>query len=166
MKGSRSLLVLPLLMIANLADATNISVSGKVILVPCTVDADTVNKEVELPKAQAHNLASAGTGADWADFDLVLSNCPSSITTATALFSGTADVDDATTYKNIGTGQNVSLQMVARNDVYGNGSSMKKNIDNTTHEATFPLSARIYSPKGGAIAGTFNSVVNVTFSYQ
>ncbi|WP_407438867.1 fimbrial protein [Lelliottia sp.] len=169
MTGSRFIFMLPLLSIVAIANATDLNISGKVVASPCTVDTASVSKEVELPRLQAHSLADAGTGGEWVDFNLDLNNCPVSTSQATATFSGTPDANDSTAYKNTGTASNVALQLSAKDDadtLYANGSNMKADINSSTHSATFPLSARMYSPTGGVTQGTFISVVNISFTYQ
>ncbi|MBS3045962.1 fimbrial protein [Enterobacter mori] len=169
MTGYRFGFILSLLAMTSMAEAVDINISGKVTASPCTVDTQSVSKEVELPKLQTHSLEDAGTGGDWVNFSLDLNNCPESTSQASATFTGTADAKDATAYKNTGTATNIALQLAAQNQtstLYGNGSTMKVDIDASTHKATFPLAARMYTPEGGVSQGTFVSVVNVSFTYQ
>ena len=42
---------------------------------------------------------------------------------------------------------------------------MKVNVDSATHEALFPLVARMYSEQGNAQSGTLASVMELNFSY-
>ncbi|MFO6296571.1 fimbrial protein [Rahnella selenatireducens] len=149
---------------ASAAD-TAINIQGKVIASPCVVNSDTINKLVELPKVEARSF-SAGSGGDWVDFDLDLENCPVYLKSAVARFSGVPDENEATMYKNDGSAKNIALQMSARTTNYGNGSMMKVDVKSSTHSATFPLSARMYSPKGDVGKGTFSSTVGVDFTYQ
>ncbi|MGN7790332.1 fimbrial protein [Enterobacter sp. 22452] len=148
------------------SEGPSINISGIVVAASCTIDSDTVDKQVTLPKTQAHSMADAGTGSDWVDFNLNLSACPAYLQSVTVKFTGTPDDKDNTTYKNTGDAQNVSLQLAARTTNYGNGSTMKVDVDSATHTAVFPLSARIYSPTGGATLGTFGAVVSLDFTYQ
>ncbi|MRS88944.1 type 1 fimbrial protein [Enterobacteriaceae bacterium RIT714] len=161
-------MIIPFLLASGMAHATgtNIDIKGRLIANSCTIDTGTVEKEITLPSVQAHDLSEADTGGDWVNFTLDVTKCPAYLNTVTVKFSGTPDTDDSTTYKNLGNADNVALQL-ATNDVnYGNGSTMKVNVDQTNHSAKFPLSARIYSPKGGATRGTFNSVISVDFTWQ
>lgn len=162
------LMACPLLVLAGNATAADskMEIQGTIVAGACKVDDDTVNKVVQLPKTQAHSLVDAGTGSDWVDFNLTLSQCPAYMTSATAKFSGTPDTDDNTTYKNTGDAKHVSLQLAARTTIYGNGSSMKVSVDSASHSAEFPLSARMYTAKGGVTLGSFAAVVGVDFTYQ
>ncbi|WP_373327443.1 fimbrial protein [Cronobacter turicensis] len=147
---------------------TVINIHGKVTANPCTVDADTVDKQIDLGTFYRSQLTTAGQGSDWNDFSLLLTQCPVSTTSATVTFSGTADTDDATAFKNSGDAANVALRLSSADHAttYSNGGSMKVTIDASTKKATFPPSARIFTPKGGAGAGSFNSVLNVDFTYE
>lgn len=168
MKGYLAVMVLPLLLAGGAANAagTSIDVKGKLIANPCTIDTDTVKKNITVPATQAHAMADAASGGDWVDFALDVNKCPVYLKTVKVTFTGPADTDDATTYKNTGDAKNVSLQLAANSTNYGNGSTMQVNVDQATHSATFPLSARMYSAKGGATQGSFGAVVNFDFTYQ
>jgi minor fimbrial subunit len=150
------------------ADDTNINISGTVVASACTVDTDTVNKTVEFAPVQKKVLSNAGDGGAWSDFDLLVNNCPLGTTAVTAKLTGTVDTQDATAWKNTGTSSNVALRIASRDHatVYSNNSTMKVNVDTNTHSSTFPLSARIFTPQGSVVAGTFISVMNVDFTYQ
>ncbi|MFK3661107.1 fimbrial protein [Scandinavium sp. NPDC088450] len=147
------------------ADGT-LNISGKVVASACTVDVNTVDRTIDLGSIQSFDLRSPTSGGEWVDFTLEVNQCPAGLNFATAKFSGDPDSNDVTTYKNTGTSTGASLQLGARTTIYGNGTSMKSSVDPSTHKATFPLSARIYSAKGNATSGTFHSVVNLTFTYQ
>lgn len=168
MKGYLAVMVLPLILAGTGAHAagTSIDVKGRLVANPCTVDTNTVKKNITVPSTQAHAMTDAASGGDWVDFALDVNKCPVYLKTVTVTFTGPADKDDPTTYKNTGDAKNVSLQLAANQVNYGNGSTLQVNVDQTTHSATFPLSARMYSAKGGATQGTFGAVVNFDFTYQ
>ncbi|MBT1713643.1 type 1 fimbrial protein [Enterobacter dykesii] len=145
---------------------TTINIVGKVVAIPCIVSEETISKEVELPVTEARSMAEPGSGSGWVDFELELDDCPFYLKKAIATFTGVPDKDDKTTFKNLGDAANVSLQMVAQSTTYGDASQMKVDINSSTNKASFPLSARIYSAKGNAGKGTFNTIVGVSFTYQ
>ncbi|HKM95723.1 MAG TPA: fimbrial protein [Buttiauxella sp.] len=153
---------------ASAADMVNISVTGRVVATPCVVDTDTVSKQVDLGQAFANNLNQPGGNPVWKDFQLLLTQCPAATHSATATFSGDVDSTDPTAFKNLGTGVNSALQMTNTDHsvIYGNASQMTVNVDNSTRQAIFPLSARIFSPAENATGGTFNAAVSVVFTYQ
>ncbi|WP_421512492.1 fimbrial protein (plasmid) [Enterobacter sp. JS8-1] len=149
------------------ADAL-LTLNGNVVASPCTVDTDTVNKTVDLGAAQRRDLQTAGEGAEWQDFGLLLTNCPPGTTKVTASLSGTADTQDATAWKNSGTSGNMALRIASSDHatVYALGYILEQNVDISTRSAHFPMSARMFTPQGNATAGTFRSVINVDFTWQ
>ena len=86
----------------------------------------------------------------------------------TATFSGVPSGVAGDLYANTGDATNVAVQVAQRNNtalIQGNGSTMKVNVDSATHEALFPLVARMYSEQGNAQSGTLASVMELNFSY-
>ncbi|MCB5947082.1 fimbrial protein [Enterobacter sp. TCD1-1] len=147
---------------------TNINVTGQVIASPCVVDTGTVSKVVNLGEDTKQNLINAGDGGVWSDFDLLVQNCPAGTSSVTAKFTGNADTQDPTAWKNSGTSNNVALRIASRDHAttYSVNSTMQVNVDSSTRSSTFPLSARMFTPQGNSTAGTFQSVMNVDFTYQ
>ena len=146
----------------------SISVSGKVVASPCSVDTDTVNKTVDLGPLQRRDLQTAGEGGEWQNFDLLLTNCPAGTTRGTATLSGTPDTDDASAWKNSGTSEKMALRIASRDhsQTVAPGDSLDQNVNISTRSASFPLSARMFTPQGSATAGTFQAVMNVDFTWQ
>ncbi|MBI3311397.1 MAG: type 1 fimbrial protein, partial [Serratia liquefaciens] len=66
-----------------------------------------------------------------------------------------------------GTATGVALQLSNADSslILANNASLSVDIDKA-RKAEFPLTARIYSPKGLSESGTFVSVVQVNLSYQ
>ena len=168
MQRYRYLLILSLLFFVGLANAEDISIHGRVVDKPCTIDVDTESKLVNLGRLMVVRLRNAGSGSDWVNFELLLKDCSSSTVSVTATFSGEPDINDATAFKNLGTASNVALQMsnADHSVIYGTASQKIVPITTDTHKAIFPLSARIISPLGNVKSGTFRSVVNVDFTFQ
>lgn len=147
---------------------TALNLSGTVVASPCTIDTDTVDKLVQFQSLQRMDLVTAGAGGEWQDFALQLSNCPMGTQQVTVTFLGAADDDDTTAWKNNGTATQVALRLTnnLHSTIYSKGSTQQVNVDTLTGKATFPLSARIFTPTGNAGAGTFRSVVNLDFTWQ
>ena len=167
MQRYRYLLILSLLLVGQ-ANAEDISIQGRVVDKPCTIDVDTESKLVNLGTVMATRFRNAGSASNWVDFELLLRDCSSSTVSVTATFSGEPNVDDATAFKNLGSANNSALQMsnAEHTVIYGSGSQKIVPIIADTHQAIFPLSARIISPLGNVRSGTFRSVVNVDFTFQ
>lgn len=147
---------------------SNINITGQVVTSPCVVDTGTVSKVVDLGQESKQNLINAGDSGIWSDFDLLVRNCPVGTSSVTATFTGNADMQDLTAWRNSGTSYNVALRIASRDHAtfYSVNSTMRANIDSSTHSAIFPLSARMFTPQGNSIVGTFQSVMNVDFTYQ
>lgn len=162
------LLILSLLLLVGQANAEDISIHGRVVDNPCTIDVDTESKQIYLGRPGVGDLKIAGLGTRWVNFELLLIDCPGSLSSVTATFSGEEDVNDARAFKNLGASRNVALQMTNSDHsvIYGNASQKVVALDISTLRAIFPLSARIISPLGNATIGSFNAVVNVDFTYQ
>lgn len=147
--------------------ATNINLSGTVVASPCTIDTDTISKVVEFQQGRSRNMQEAGSGGEWQDFQLLLTQCPLTTRKASVKFTGTVDPNDSTAFINTGTAHNVALRLadISHNVIYSNESTITANVI-SDRSITFPLSARMFTPLGNVEGGTFSSIVNVTFTYQ
>ncbi|MBL7634341.1 MULTISPECIES: fimbrial protein [Atlantibacter] len=145
-----------------------ISVTGNVVASPCTVDTNTVNKTVDLGSLQRLDLQNAGEGGDWHDFELLLTNCPLGTVTVKAQLSGTPAPGDATAWQNSGSSGNMALRITSRDHltIIAPGSSLTSNVNTSNRTASFLLSAKMFTPQGNAVAGSFQSVMNVDFTWQ
>ncbi|CAI1771452.1 fimbrial protein [Serratia fonticola] len=147
--------------------ATDLTINGRVVATPCTVDTASVSQDVDFGQVRLNEMRVAGNASDWQSFEIKLVNCPPSTTSATVTFSGTPATADATLYANTGTAVNAAVQLAqAANKtlVQGNGSSMTVSVD-AQHNATYALAGRlmIFSDTG---PGTFSSIVQMAFTYQ
>jgi minor fimbrial subunit len=152
-----------------LAESVTVNVTGNVIASPCTVDTGSVSQDVNFGQQIATKLNVVGTASDWQSFQVKLVNCPASTRKATVTFNGIAFATDTTLYSNAGTATGVAIQMAQDNDknqIQGNGSSMTVDVDATLHTATYALAGRLISPSHNSGAGTVNSIVQMSFTYQ
>ncbi|MBL5863881.1 type 1 fimbrial protein [Serratia fonticola] len=147
--------------------ATDLTINGRVVATPCTVDTASVSQDVDFGQVRLNEMRVAGNASDWQSFEIKLVNCPPSTTSATVTFSGTPATADATLYANTGTAVNAAVQLAqAANKtlVQGNGSSMTVAVD-AQHNATYALAGRLMV-FGDTGPGTFSSVVQMNFTYQ
>ncbi|MFS7241162.1 fimbrial protein [Serratia proteamaculans] len=144
--------------------ATEVNVSGKIIAAPCTVDA-SINQTLDFGDVKSQTLQTPGTGSPWEAFNLTLSLCPASTSKAIVTFSGTPDIQENTAFAHTGTASGVALQLSSSSVILADKSSLTALVD-PSHNAIFPLAARVYSPTGKSSAGTFRSMVQVSMSYQ
>lgn len=150
------------------AQALDLNINGTVVASPCTVDTSSVSQDVDFGMVRNTDLKDAGSVSAWKSFSVNLNNCPASTTQAQVTFTGNPAQEDATMYDNTGTASNVVVQMAADADkskLLGNGTSMTVNID-AQHKATYLLAGRLVSINGNTGPGTFNSVVQLNFTYQ
>ncbi|EBG2395036.1 type 1 fimbrial protein [Salmonella enterica subsp. enterica] len=151
------------------SQAANIDLTGTVVASPCVVDTNTREQTVTFEQARAVDYTEVGKTSEWQDFELTLSSCPVSTRQVTALFSGNADDVDTTKFANTqGSASGMALQLMTRDrqtEISPEGT-LEVKVDNESHKAVFPLSARMYTPTGQVSAGEFQTIVQLTFTYQ
>lgn len=164
---SRLLWILISALLCSSSWAMDINLSGVVVATPCTIDTNTQNKLVQFDQLNSRHLVAAGSAGDWKEFQLLLTDCPESTNKATVMFNGVESNDDTTAFANAGSAGSVALRLMDSNHLtaYGNGSSLTVDVA-SDRTATFPMSARIFTPLGSVTAGSFSSTVNVAFTYQ
>lgn len=149
--------------------AADINLSGTVVASACTVDTGTKEQTVTFQQARAVDYPKVGNTSEWQDFELTLSGCPPSTTQVTALLSGDADNDDITKFANTqGNATGMALQIMTRDHQteIPPAGEVTASVNGNDHRAVFPLSARMYTPTGRVTAGEFNTIVQLTFTYQ
>lgn len=152
------------------AGATDVTVNiqGNIYDTTCQVDSASQNMVVDLGQAVASDFKDVGDTGEWKNFDLTLSKCPPSLMLATITVNGQPDGQHPNKFANTGTATGVALELADRTDfiTLAPQSSFNAVIDATTHTADFPIAARYYATAMPVTAGTFSSVVQVTFTYQ
>ncbi|EME8858304.1 type 1 fimbrial protein [Enterobacter mori] len=165
----RYLIFLTLGLLANAyAEDIQIEMTGNIYANTCTVDSASQNLTVNLGQAVAGNFKDVGDTGEWKAFDLTLSKCPSTTTLATATFIGQVDGAHPNKFANTGTASGLALELADRPDkmLIAPQASFSVLVNQDDHTADFPLSARYYATALPVTAGTFSSVVQVTFIYQ
>ncbi|MEY8650255.1 type 1 fimbrial protein [Klebsiella michiganensis] len=143
------------------ADVT-VTVNGKVVARPCTID--TPKATVELGDLYTFNMLSPGAASDWHDVTLDLSRCPPGTSRVTATFSGTADATGY--YKNLGTAGRLQLELQDTGGTrFNTGTAKTVAVDETTQSARFPLRVRALTVSGRPTQGTIQAVINVTYTW-
>ncbi|EKY3120156.1 type 1 fimbrial protein [Cronobacter turicensis] len=151
------------------ADDINLQINGTITAGSCDVDAASKNKTVEMGQAVASDFSDTAVYGPWVPFELSVINCPATVTSVDAAFSGQLDAHNSTAYANTGTGHGVALQVVdSKNMMYmlPGGDKSTEPVEATTHSATFRMSARYVRTSSLFIPGTFESAVQVTFTYR
>jgi minor fimbrial subunit len=148
-------------------DNFQINFTGTVSDATCEIQADSKNPEIKLGELYNKDLEVAGSTTDWVSFNITLLNCPSAVKSVSARFSGTSDESDMTLYKSTGNAENIAVQLQDQNtqSVLSNGTVDTVNVISTGN-AVFNLQARAKTPLGGVTAGTIESLIEMTFSYN
>lgn len=148
-------------------DPVSITVTGNIVASPCKIDPDSVSKEVKLGDIQAADMADAGSGSDWVDFTIKVTDCPAGTSSVTATFKGTADTDSPdSAYHNTGDATNVAVQLQGvGGEPFGNGKTFQLPVS-ASKDATWNLQTRAYTAKGGVAPGSISSVITMSFTYN
>lgn len=150
------------------AEDIQIQMTGNIYANTCIIDSASRNLTVDLGQAASGDFKDVGDTGQWKDFSLSVSHCPPSLALATAYFYGQADSTHPTKFANIGSAKGLALELADRQDniLIAPQASFNAVINQNDHTATFPLAARYYATSMPVSAGTFSSVVQVTFTYQ
>ncbi|EPP0953777.1 fimbrial protein [Cronobacter dublinensis] len=150
------------------ADSVMIHVTGNILGSTCMVDTDSRNMNVDMGEAMSGQFRKAGSTGEWVDFQLSLSHCPAAITQVTSTFRGTADTDTPTYFANQGSGDGVALELSTRDhsQTLSSGDQTTTAVNAADGTVVVPLSARYVATTGNAKGGSFESVVEVTFTYE
>ena len=151
-----------LLPFQSMANDVVITVTGRVVPLPCTVD--TTQLDMDLGKIYASALANPGSSGSWIHSIIRLSNCPPTTSGVTASFSGQPGTRF---YKNSGTAQNIEIQLSSASSGtdFNNGTTQRLSITQQ-RTAEIPIMVRVFSPQGKATDGTIQGTINVTYTYQ
>ncbi|ELY3456298.1 type 1 fimbrial protein [Cronobacter sakazakii] len=152
-----------------LADDINLQVNGAIIASACDVESASKNKTVDMGIATADAFSQPSTYGPWVPFELSVMNCPVATMAVDATFSGELDPTNSTAYRSTGTGKGLALQLVdGKNNMYmlPGGDKYTETVDEATHSATFQLRARYVRTTEPLVPGTFESAVQVTFTYR
>lgn len=143
------------------ADDVVITVTGRVVPLPCTVD--TTQLKIDVGRIYASALAKPGSSGSWVNGTIRLSNCPAVTSGVTASFRGKLG---NYYYANAGTAKNVELQLQTVSGIdLSNGKSHAITITRQ-RTAELPIRVRAYSGSGKAVDGTIRGTIDVTYTYQ
>lgn len=150
------------------ADDIQVQMTGNIYANTCIVDSASKNLTVDLGQAASSQFKDVGDTGEWKTFSLTVTHCPRTVTLANAYFYGQADSAHPTKFANTGSAKGLALELADRQDniLIAPQASFNVLVNQNDHTATFPLSARYYATSMPISAGTFSSVVSVTFTYQ
>ena len=150
------------------ADEIQVQMTGNIYANTCIVDSASKNLTVDLGQAASSDFKDIGDTGPWKKFELHVTHCPKTLTLANAFFYGQADGAHPTRFANTGSAKGLALELADPQDniLLAPQASFNVLINQNDHTATFPLAARYYATSMPVSAGTFSSVVQVTFTYQ
>lgn len=150
------------------ADEIQIQMKGNIYANTCVVESASKNLTVDLGQAASGDFKDVGDTGEWKAFSLNVTHCPTTLTLANAFFYGQADSVHPTKFANTGSAKGLALEIADPQDnvLIAPQASFNVLINQNDHTATFPLAARYYATSMPVSAGTFSSVVQVTFTYQ
>ncbi|EPN9525812.1 fimbrial protein [Cronobacter malonaticus] len=169
MKKLLLLMMLSITAAQALADDINLQINGAIIAGSCEVEAGSKNKTVEMGEALASDFSQPNIWGPKVPFELSVINCPATITTVEAAFNGPKDPHESTAYSNTGTGRGLALQIIENKTgmyMLPDGDPATAPVDATTHSATWNFSARYIRTTDSFAAGSFDTAVQVTFTYR
>ncbi|RXJ16398.1 fimbrial protein [Lelliottia nimipressuralis] len=143
---------------------TSVAVNATVTASPCLLVAIP---NVDLGSFTSSNFTTAGSSSPWVEFKVELEKCPATSTTVKLTLSGTADPVDPQYYKNTGSSTQVAIDVTseAEGKALNPGATLSIGIDPLSHTASFPMKARMISPKGGATTGNVAAQMELSFIY-
>lgn len=144
-----------------------VNFNGEVLDQTCEVNGNTGTTvvDVTLPKVNKSALAGAESWAGNTPFEFTLSNCP--VSSTTAKWELTGQVDDAGTLVNTVAGTNATVRLLDPNGNFINintdaGYNFTPAADGS---ATLKYMAQYYSKAGSATAGPLQTVGYWTLTY-
>lgn len=144
-----------------LATDAVITVSGRVVPLPCTVDTNELT--LDLGNIYASTLSKPGSYSDWVNGTISLSNCPALTQGITATFSG---VKGSYYYRNQGTAKDIELHLQTKEGVDLNNGRQQPITITPQRSAQLPVRVRVFSSAGRAVEGTIVATITVTYTYQ
>lgn len=156
---------------ANAADGT-INFTGTILDSACTVDTSTANQSVNLGKVVKSAFEAKGSVAAATRFNIILNNCPDSVTSASVKFDGAADANDSSilslasgqTAKGVGVAFYEEDEVTPIPLATASKSLNLNTVEKNSNKMTFIAKYKATMDK--VVAGTANAASDFTISYQ
>lgn len=153
-----------------LASDGTVNFTGEVLDSACTVDIGANNTmNVDMGKVAKTAFTGKGSTASYTKFDLKLTKCPATVTSATVKFDGTADAGDnsvlaLTVEEGVATG--VGIQLSDSADKVVSLGSPTSSVTLAAGDNVLPFYARYIQQAAAVTAGPANSVAQFTLNYN
>ncbi|HHA2009522.1 TPA: fimbrial protein [Enterobacter mori] len=154
------------------AAAGTVNFNGEILDAACTVDVGSQNQTVELGKYNKSEFTAAGDVTAATKFNIVLKDCPATVTSASVRFDGTPDVTDSkllaidSSVSGAATGVAINLMSADKAQLPLHGSNGYSYPLVETADNTLDFYAQYKSTSDTVTAGPANSVANFSVVYN
>ncbi|WP_421512497.1 fimbrial protein (plasmid) [Enterobacter sp. JS8-1] len=154
------------------ASAGTVNFNGEILDAACSVDVGSQNQTVELGKYNKSEFTAAGDVTAATKFNIVLKDCPATVTSATVRFDGTPDTTDSTllaidsSVAGAATGVGINLMTADMAQLPLHGSNGYSYTLSSTADNTLDFYAQYKSTVASVTAGPANSVANFSVVYN
>lgn len=155
------------------AAAGVVNFTGEILDAACTVDVASQNQTVDLGKynkTEFNGISGSKTAAK--GFDIVLKDCPSTVSSAKVRFDGTPEVTDSSllavdsTVSGAATGVAIHLMSADKADLPLHGQNSYNYLLSSTQNNNLKFYAQYQSTAATVTAGPANSVANFSVVYN
>ncbi|MGF6100552.1 fimbrial protein [Enterobacter sp. A4] len=154
------------------AAAGTVNFNGEILDAACTVDVGSQNQTVELGKYNKSEFTAAGDVTAATKFNIVLKDCPATVTSASVRFDGTPDATDSkllavdSSVAGAATGVAINLMSADKAQLPLHGSNGYSYPLVETADNTLDFYAQYKSTSDTVTAGPANSVANFSVVYN
>ena len=154
------------------ATAGTVNFTGEVLDTSCDVDIGSQNQTVPLGEYSKSEFTSAGYVTAAKKFDIVLKNCPSSVTSAKVRFDGEPDATDSTllaidnSLAGAATGVAINLMSADKEQLPLHDEGSYSYTLSSTDDNTLDFYAQYKSTADDVTSGPANSVANFSVIYN
>lgn len=154
----------------NYIQAERIHFTGNIVERACAIDQGSYDQVVNLGTLGNKKLQKPNSKSAWRAFQIKLIRCPESVSLVEMTLNGNSPSYNSTLYKNIGTAENVDVEValgvMSGDNYFSQGPNTKvTSYADSMGSVNFAFTARMYSVQGEATPGTVESVMQFTLQY-
>lgn len=155
-----------------LAAAGTVNFNGNILDSACDVDVASLNQVVVLGDYYKTEFPTTGAKTAATPFNIILKNCPVTVTNAKVRFDGTPDATNASllaidsSVAGAATGVAINLMTADKADLPLHGSNSYNYVLSSTADNTLNFYAQYISTAAAVTAGPANSVANFSVIYN
>lgn len=151
-------------------DGVQVNFSGKLVSSSCNVSVNSGQGSVDLGNVDTSTLALGDSTTD-VPFNVDITNCPSSVTSAAVFFEGTAFPGNTTVYSLTSSTGNAIDHMALQIKDQNSGGYITPGTSSSAHDltngsASIPLAANLKLMKEGVDDGDFTASTSLHVNYQ